>query len=93
MIGAAVSSAHRLNLIGMWVDPAARGSGLAAQLVASVKAQAVGKGFDRVFLDVSADNARASSFYIKQGFAFMDEWEPLQSHPHITVQTMVWAAN
>lgn len=93
MIGAAVSSAHRFNLIGMWVDPAARGSGLAAQLVASVKARAVGKGFDRVFLDVSPDNARASSFYIKQGFAFMDEWEPLQSHPPITVQTMVWAAN
>lgn len=93
MIGAAVSSAHRFNLIGMWVDPAARGSGLAARLVASVKARALGKGFDRIYLDVSPDNTRASNFYIKQGFAFMDEWEPLQSHPHITVQTMVWVAN
>ena len=90
MIGAAVSSAQRFNLIGMWVDPAARGSGVATQLVETVKACATSQGFDRVFLDVSPDNARASNFYLKQGFAFMDEWEPLESHPHITVQTMLW---
>jgi hypothetical protein len=24
-------------------------------------------------------------------FIFMDEWEPLESHPHITVQTMRWS--
>jgi hypothetical protein len=32
------------------------------------------------------------SFYLKHGFAFIDEFEPLASHPHITLQTMVWAA-
>lgn len=90
MIGAAVNSAHRFNLIGMWVDPAARGSGVATQLVEVVKARATAEGFDRVFLDVSPDNARASNFYLKQGFIFMDEWEPLESHPYITVQTMLW---
>ena len=93
MIGAAVSSAQRFNLIGMWVDPAARGSGVATQLVETVKAHATSQGFDRVFLDVSPDNARASNFYLKQGFTFMDEWEPLESHPHITVQTMLWIRN
>lgn len=92
MIGAAVSSANRYNLIGMWVEPAARGSGAAARLVEPVKARAVGKGFDRVFLDVSPENARASNFYLKQGFVFLDEWEALESHPHIEVQTMLWVA-
>ena len=90
MIGAAVSDTQRFNLIGMWVEPAARGSGVATQLVETVKARATSQGFDRVYLDVSPDNARASNFYLKQGFTFMDEWEPLESHPHITVQTMLW---
>ena len=90
MIGAAVSDTQRFNLIGMWVEPAARGSGVATQLVETVKVHATSQGFDRVYLDVSPDNARASNFYLKQGFTFMDEWEPLESHPHITVQTMLW---
>ncbi|WP_347927141.1 GNAT family N-acetyltransferase [Pseudomonas helvetica] len=90
MIGAVVSDANRYNLIGMWVEPTARGSGVATQLVEAVKSRAIGKGHDRVFLDVSPDNARASNFYLKQGFSFIDEWEPLESHPHIMVQTMLW---
>ncbi|MFJ7793803.1 GNAT family N-acetyltransferase [Pseudomonas sp. NPDC096950] len=90
MIGAAVSQANRYNLIGMWVEPAARGSGVANQLVAAVKSRAVSRGYDQVFLDVSPDNARAANFYLRQGFTFMDEWEPLESHPHIRVQTMFW---
>ncbi|VVO76626.1 hypothetical protein PS903_01545 [Pseudomonas fluorescens] len=93
MIGAGVSSANRCNLIGMWIEASARGSGVAAQLVEAVKAHAMARGFDGVFLDVSPDNARASHFYLKQGFAFLDEWEPLESHPHITVQTMHWSGN
>ncbi|KAB0495778.1 GNAT family N-acetyltransferase [Pseudomonas vancouverensis] len=93
MIGAAVSNANRYNLIGMWVEPAARGSSAATQLVEAVKARAMEKGFDRVFLDVSPDNARASNFYLKQGFVYLEEWEPLESHPHIRVQTMLWVGN
>lgn len=61
MIGAAVSGANRYNLIGMWVEPTARGSGVAAHLVEAVKSRAIEKGHDRVFLDVSPDNARALS--------------------------------
>lgn len=93
MIGAGVSSANRYYLIGMWIEAPARGSGVAAQLVEAVKARAMAQGFEGVFLDVSPDNARASNFYLKQGFAFLDEWEPLESHPHITVQTMHWPGN
>lgn len=90
MIGAGVSNASRYNLIGMWVEPAARDSGVATQLVEAVKSRAVEQRHHRVFLDVSPDNTRASTFYLKQGFSFIDEWESLESHPHIMVQTMLW---
>ncbi|MBK5553822.1 GNAT family N-acetyltransferase [Pseudomonas sp. TH03] len=90
MIGAAVSQSNRYNLIGMWVEPAERGSGVATQLVEAVKSRAIEKSHEHVFLDVAPDNARASNFYLRQGFTFIDEWEPLASHPHIRVQTMLW---
>ncbi len=92
MVGASVSEANRYNLIGMWIEASARGSGVASELVEAVKQRAMAQGFDGVFLDVSPDNARATNFYIKQGFSFVDEWEPLESHPHIAVQTMHWPA-
>jgi ribosomal protein S18 acetylase RimI-like enzyme len=93
MIGAGVSQRHRYNLIGMWVEPDVRGSGIASKLVEAVKTRAIQKGHDRVFLDVSPGNERAANFYLKHGFVFIDEFEPLASHPHIVVQTMVWAAD
>lgn len=93
MIGSGMSQTHRYNLIGMWVEPHVRGSGVASRLVEVVKSRALQKGHGRVFLDVSPENERAANFYLKHGFAFIDEYEPLASHPHITVQTMVWGAN
>jgi len=92
MIGGGVSQSGRYNLIGMWVEPEMRGSGIASSLVVAVKSRALQTGHGRIFLDVSPDNKRAAAFYLKHGFAFIDEFEPLASHPHITVQTMVWAA-
>lgn len=88
MIGAAVSGANRYNLIGMWVAPDSRGSGVAAKLVDAVKSRARDQGHE-CDLDVAPENARAAHFYLKQGFTFIDEWEPLESHPHIKVQTML----
>jgi ribosomal protein S18 acetylase RimI-like enzyme len=92
MIGGGVSSRQRYNLIAMWLAPQVRGSGIAAQLVDAVKAEAVSQGYAGVYLDVAPDNRRAVGFYVRQGFAFIDEWEPLASHPHIQVQTMLWRA-
>ena len=88
MIGAAVSGANRYNLIGMWVAPDSRGSGVAAKLVDAVKSRGRDEGHE-CDLDVAPENARAAHFYLKQGFTFIDEWEPLESHPHIKVQTML----
>lgn len=39
MVGAAISESERFNLIGMWVEPSARGSGIAKELMDIVKAQ------------------------------------------------------
>ena len=93
MIGGGISRTNRYNLIGMWVEPSMRGSGAASSLVEAVKSRALQKGYDHIFLDVCPDNERAASFYLKQGFVFIDEYEPLASYPHIMVQTMVWAAS
>lgn len=90
MIGAGFNGAGRYELIGMWVAPDARGSAAAAGLVAAVKARAAERGVAAVFLEVAPDNGRAVSFYRRQGFGFLDEWEPLDSHPHILLQTMCW---
>lgn len=90
MIGATVSGSKRFNVIGMWVEPAARGSGVAKKLLDTVKTRAIAKGFSDVYLDVSPENIRAAHFYLKQGFVFLDEWEALESHPYITVQAMRW---
>ena len=92
LAGGGVASDGRYNLIAMWVAPAQRGSGVAARLVDAVKAHAVAEGHARVVLDVAPDNARAAAFYARQGFVFIDEWEPLASHPAIQVQKMVWTA-
>jgi ribosomal protein S18 acetylase RimI-like enzyme len=92
MIGAGVDGHGHYNLIGMWVAPARRGSGAARGLVDAVKARAIELGHRRVVLDVAPENARAARFYQNQGFVFIDEWEPLASHPAIRVQKMAWQA-
>jgi ribosomal protein S18 acetylase RimI-like enzyme len=52
----------------MWVDPADRGSGLAAALVGAVVGWARGRGAERVILNVVDANVRASRLYERCGF-------------------------
>jgi len=80
------------HLIAMWVQPEYRSLAVAQGLVEAVKQCAVGNGHARLVLDVAPENARAAAFYQKQGFVFLPEWEPLESHPHIRVQKMEWLA-
>ncbi len=80
------------HLIAMWVQPQYRGLDVAQRLLDAVKQCAVGNGHARLVLDVAPENARAAAFYQKQGFAFLPEWAPLESHPHIQVQKMAWRA-
>jgi ribosomal protein S18 acetylase RimI-like enzyme len=55
------------ELISMWVDPAARGSGVAAALVGAVVEWATALG-RTTYLMVRSDNARAISAYARAGF-------------------------
>ena len=90
MIGAGVDQTDRYNLIAMWVEPESRELGVAERLVDVVKSDAINIGFKQIFLDVSPDNLKASRFYRRHGFFFIDEEKPLASHPDIQVQTMKW---
>lgn len=91
LVGAGFRNASRYELIAMWVEPAARGAGVADALVAAVKARAVALGQEALFLEVAAENSRAVQFYRRHGFVFLDEWEPIDSHPHILAQSMRWS--
>lgn len=90
IIGAGLDQAERYNIIAMWVKPEFRGLGFGKCLVSTVKTHAVNQGYEQIFLDVSPDNLIATKFYIEQGFVFIDEEKPLDSHPDIQVQTMKW---
>jgi ribosomal protein S18 acetylase RimI-like enzyme len=60
---------HRIaELIGMWVDPQARGTGVADVLIAEVVRWAEAEGFTAVRLHVTEGNARAERVYQRNGF-------------------------
>jgi ribosomal protein S18 acetylase RimI-like enzyme len=56
------------QLISMWVDPAARGRGLAERLIAAVAGWARDRGCTHVFLFVQETNVRAQRLYERAGF-------------------------
>jgi ribosomal protein S18 acetylase RimI-like enzyme len=87
MIGGMLAQ-DEYSLIAMWVDPVARGGGVAQLLVAALKRHARKQGSRKVVLAVSPDNSKAVSLYRSLGFAFINEWQTLESHPEIKVQKM-----
>jgi GNAT superfamily N-acetyltransferase len=68
-------------LVGMWVAPDLRGSGVARQLVERVVAWARGCGCSRIVLSVEGNNGRAARFYEKCGFTELVEPPPLPYEP------------
>jgi ribosomal protein S18 acetylase RimI-like enzyme len=76
-------------LWGMWVDPRARGQGLARALVEAVIAWARERGAPAIRLDVTdTERARpAAALYRSLGFAPTGERAPLDSDP--TLETIV----
>jgi ribosomal protein S18 acetylase RimI-like enzyme len=69
-------------LVGMWVAPALRGSGLARQLVGQVAAWSRRHGRSRIVLSVEGDNTRAARLYEKCGFVELSEPPPLPYEPN-----------
>jgi len=56
------------QLVGMWVDPSARGRGVADALVEAVAAHARSQGAEALVLWVTEVNDRARRFYQRMGF-------------------------
>lgn len=62
----------RAHLFGMWVAPAARGTGAAGALVEAVVGWATEAGAERVDLTVVVGNAPAERLYRRHGFRVTD---------------------
>jgi GNAT superfamily N-acetyltransferase len=75
-VGVARGAAHLRSdvreLIGMWVAPAARRRGIAAQLIERVADWAATDGATTLVLDVVATNAPAIALYEREGFVRYD---------------------
>jgi GNAT superfamily N-acetyltransferase len=69
-------------LVGMWVAPELRGTGLARELVEHVVAWAREHGAARVCLSVEPGNDRAARLYEKCGFVETSNPPPLPYEPN-----------
>lgn len=59
---------QEVQLISMWVDPAARGLGIARRLIRAVAEWTLGRGSTRVVLFVQEANTPAQALYERAGF-------------------------
>jgi ribosomal protein S18 acetylase RimI-like enzyme len=65
-----------VQLISMWVDPGARGRGVAGRLIRAVALWAAGRGSDRVVLFVQEANRPAQRLYERAGFRLTGDRAP-----------------
>ncbi|AGS67209.1 GNAT family N-acetyltransferase [Streptomyces collinus] len=66
--------AEYVELISMWVDPAARGKGVGDHLIQAVERWAAERGAKTLRLSVMPDNRTATALYARHGFT--DTGEP-----------------
>ena len=86
-VGDDAATAH---LVGMWVAPDLRGSGVARELVEHVVEWSRAHGRTRVVLSVEAGNARAARLYEKCGFVELDEPPPLPYEPRPSTRSYAY---
>jgi ribosomal protein S18 acetylase RimI-like enzyme len=65
-----------IQLISMWVDPSARGRGIAQRLIRAVALWATGRGSTRVVLFVQEANTPAQRLYERAGFRLTGDRTP-----------------
>lgn len=71
-------------LVGMWVDPLARGLGVGERLVRTVLEAAVEQGMRRVVLEVAHENGPAVALYERSGFVPTGRSGAMPHDPSIT---------
>jgi ribosomal protein S18 acetylase RimI-like enzyme len=71
-------------LTALWVEPAARGTGLGARLIDAVAGWARERGRAAVELSVTTNNQAAAALYARAGFAETGRRRPLPSDPSRT---------
>jgi GNAT superfamily N-acetyltransferase len=74
-------ASETVHLVGMWVAPDLRGSGIARELVECVLEWSRRRGSSRVVLAVERENTRAARLYEKCGFVELDAPPPLPYEP------------
>jgi GNAT superfamily N-acetyltransferase len=92
-IGMAVGAPHRdhqgdAGLFGMWVDPSARGAGVARTLVEGIVAWARSAGFPAIWLRVTMSNDGAVRLYERCGFTDAGRRLPLREGSDIITMSM-----
>lgn len=80
--------AGEAELVGMWVAPDARGSGVADLLVRDVTSWAADAGYRLLALWYTDGNARARRLYERAGFTATDETEPHPTRPDLRGRRM-----
>ncbi len=66
--GLALGAGEDVELLTIATDPAWRGRGLGAQILAALDAEAVARSHSRWVLEAATDNAPALALYRRQGF-------------------------
>ena len=77
------------GLYAMWVDPAIRGSGVAADIVALVEDWARAAGYPMIGLGVTTTNRRAIALYERLGYVDTGGRHPLRQGADLEIQVMV----
>ena len=76
------------ELHAMWVEPAERGTGLAAAMVEEVVGWARSAGYPAIGLGVTTTNARAIALYARLGFTDLGLRMPLREGSEHVIQVM-----
>jgi GNAT superfamily N-acetyltransferase len=78
------------QIVGMWVDPRARGTGVADQLIDHVTSHAREHGATAATLWVTEGNARARAFYQRMGFVPTGARQPVrEEEPDLWEEQMI----
>jgi RimJ/RimL family protein N-acetyltransferase len=91
MGGYALPDGGTAMLIGAWVRPDARGTGVSDALAGEVIAWAREHGFERIVLRVADGNDASRGLFLRQGFTPTGERTPLESDPAVGTELLVRA--